>query len=98
MKISIMSDLHLEFAPLSGLPGGDVLILAGDIWLVRDMRPEKNDAGSRSRRKRYVKFCREELSKASSLSSPVTMKLMVICMRMCTSCCEHFSQIMRHTL
>jgi Icc-related predicted phosphoesterase len=65
MKISIMSDLHLEFAPLSGFPGGDVLILAGDIWLVRDMRPEKNDAGSRSRRKRYVKFCREELSKYS---------------------------------
>jgi hypothetical protein len=63
MKISVMSDLHLEFAPLSDLPGGDVLILAGDIWLYRDMRPERNDAGSRSRRKRYVKFCREELSK-----------------------------------
>jgi Icc-related predicted phosphoesterase len=63
MKISVVSDLHLEFAPLSGLPGGDLLILAGDIWLYRDMRPEKNDAGSRSRRKRYVKFCDEELSK-----------------------------------
>ena len=30
MKINLASDLHLEFAPMT-LPGGDVLILAGDI-------------------------------------------------------------------
>jgi hypothetical protein len=30
MKINLVSDLHLEFAPMT-LPGGDVLILSGDI-------------------------------------------------------------------
>lgn len=34
MKLHLMSDLHLEFAPMQ-LPGGDVLLLAGDI-LVAD--------------------------------------------------------------
>jgi predicted phosphodiesterase len=34
MKLSLMSDLHLEFAPMD-LPGGDVLLLSGDI-LVAD--------------------------------------------------------------
>ena len=61
--ISIMSDLHLEFAVLADLPGGDILILAGDIWLARDMAPNKQDADSRKRRKRYEKFCAEELAK-----------------------------------
>ena len=35
MKLHLMSDLHLEFAPMQQLPGGDVLLLAGDI-LVAD--------------------------------------------------------------
>lgn len=61
--VSIMSDLHLEFAPLKDLPGGDVLILAGDIWLVRDMRPDRTDKDSRRRRDRYRQFCEEEMSK-----------------------------------
>jgi hypothetical protein len=61
--VSVMSDLHLEFAPLRDLPGGDVLILAGDIWLARDMRPDRTDEGSRTRRERYRRFCREELAK-----------------------------------
>lgn len=30
MKINLVSDIHLEFAPME-LPGGDVLILSGDI-------------------------------------------------------------------
>jgi hypothetical protein len=54
-----MSDLHLEFADLV-LPGGDVLILAGDIWTVRHMaRPELVPSAY----KRFVRFCKEELSK-----------------------------------
>lgn len=61
--ISVMSDLHLEFAPVTDLPGGDVLILAGDIWLARDMRPDRTDKDSRKRRERYIQFCCEELSK-----------------------------------
>ena len=36
MLISYMSDLHLEFAP-QPLPGGDVLILAGDIMELRTL-------------------------------------------------------------
>jgi len=38
MKINIMSDLHLEFSKgdMEGLPGGDVLLLAGDIGLAAD--------------------------------------------------------------
>jgi hypothetical protein len=37
MKIDYCSDLHLEFGPVS-LPGGDVLILAGDICESRSLR------------------------------------------------------------
>lgn len=39
MRVSVMSDLHLEFAPLS-LPGGDVLILAGDACEARSLRKD----------------------------------------------------------
>ena len=65
IKGSIMSDLHMEFRGLSGLPGGDLLILSGDIWTVAPMRPKAQDANSRALRKRYIKFCVEELSKYS---------------------------------
>ena len=58
-----MSDLHLEFAGLSDLPGGEVLILAGDILTVRHLASNKTDADSRSQRKRFEKFFREEVSK-----------------------------------
>ena len=36
MKIELASDLHLEFGPLE-LPGGEVLILAGDICEYRTL-------------------------------------------------------------
>lgn len=39
MKISLVSDLHLEFG-YQELPGGDVLILAGDIAEARTLRKE----------------------------------------------------------
>jgi Icc-related predicted phosphoesterase len=60
---SVMSDLHLEFHALGDLSGGDILILSGDIWTVAPMRERAQDADSRKLRKRYTKFCVEELSK-----------------------------------
>ena len=43
MKISYMSDLHLEFAPMVDLPGGDILLLAGDIFVVDLLREDRTD-------------------------------------------------------
>lgn len=63
-KVSVVSDLHLEFADCT-LPGGDILILAGDIWLARDMGTD--GAARPEMRKRFVRFCREELSKYSAV-------------------------------
>jgi DNA repair exonuclease SbcCD nuclease subunit len=37
MKLHLLSDLHLEFAPID-LPGGDVLLLAGDIFVASNKR------------------------------------------------------------
>lgn len=56
-----MSDLHLEFADIQ-LPGGDILILSGDIWTTKDLRssvtfPEK--------RKRFARFATKEMTKYS---------------------------------
>jgi predicted phosphodiesterase len=62
MRVSVASDLHLEFAPVT-LEGGDVLILAGDVWTAAHMEDRKNDGTSRSLRKRYHQFCAEELPK-----------------------------------
>ena len=41
MRINVISDLHLEFAPLE-LPGGDVLILAGDVCELRSLKKDVN--------------------------------------------------------
>lgn len=61
-KLSIMSDLHLEFGDIN-LPGGDILILAGDIWTAKHMREKANDAESRKLKTRFMRFCLEELVK-----------------------------------
>lgn len=37
MKLHLLSDLHLEFAPID-LPGGDVLLLAGDIFVADQVK------------------------------------------------------------
>jgi hypothetical protein len=60
--ISAVSDLHLEFADCK-LAGGDFIVLAGDIWTASPMNKFMNDATSRSLRKRYERFCWDELSK-----------------------------------
>lgn len=56
-KVSVMSDLHLEFHALGDLPGGDVLILAGDIWTARHMDTPQPV------RERFEAFCRKEMAK-----------------------------------
>lgn len=70
MKINLVSDLHLEFADLE-LPGGDVLILAGDICETKNVRPCSYDPNgivfsfeSREKRPdRYIRFFKEECTK-----------------------------------
>lgn len=70
MKISYVSDLHLEFSDLE-LPGGEVLILAGDICEVKNVRPNSYDPNgimfnfeNRHRRPdRYIRFFLEECAK-----------------------------------
>ena len=45
MKVAVCSDLHLEFGTISleNKDNADVLILSGDICVVKDLR-EKDDA------------------------------------------------------
>jgi DNA repair exonuclease SbcCD nuclease subunit len=42
MKLHLLSDLHLEFADID-LPGGDVLLLAGDICVADHLRENRTD-------------------------------------------------------
>jgi hypothetical protein len=56
--VSIVSDLHLEFAPCE-LPGGDVLLLLGDTLVVKDLC----HGFSRDREWRYKEFCENQLGK-----------------------------------
>jgi predicted phosphodiesterase len=47
MRIHYMSDIHLEFGELQKpIPKGDVVVLAGDITLVRALDAAKEDAGA----------------------------------------------------
>jgi predicted phosphodiesterase len=61
VKIHCMSDLHLEHGDLK-LPGGDVLVLAGDIWVAKHMLLSSDDHFIKLRG-RYVRFVEEELKK-----------------------------------
>lgn len=63
MLCSVISDLHIEFHDICNLPPGDILILAGDIFVAAHMHKFHTDAISSSERKKYEKFCKEELSK-----------------------------------
>lgn len=65
MKVSLISDLHLECTPKVVLPGGDILLMAGDIFTAHPLRDFRQDAASRKLRSLYQKFAEEQLSKYS---------------------------------
>lgn len=72
MRVNVVSDLHLEFSDLE-LPGGEVLILSGDICEAKNVKAEydvnniMNDGGPSTghfkRSDRYTRFFHEECSK-----------------------------------
>ena len=69
MHVNVISDLHLEFGDLE-LPGGDVLILSGDIAESRTLRKYKYDPlnlmteeGNPKRLDRAARFFQEECAK-----------------------------------
>jgi len=72
MKINVISDLHLEFADLE-LPGGDVLILSGDVCEAKHVKAEYDvncilneggpSTGNFKRSDRYTRFFHEECTK-----------------------------------
>lgn len=66
MHVNLISDLHLELADLR-LPGGDLLILAGDVCEATNIKPETYREGaprtSVSSPDRFARFFIEELKK-----------------------------------
>ena len=62
MKISVISDIHLEFGGLD-LPGGDILFLPGDIVVADFLRNDRTDKDARNLRKISDKFFFGECSK-----------------------------------
>jgi Icc-related predicted phosphoesterase len=70
MKIAVISDLHLEFADLT-LPGGDVLILSGDVMEAKNLKKELYNKdmvlfeheNKQQRPDRFYRFMEEECSK-----------------------------------
>jgi Icc-related predicted phosphoesterase len=70
MKVSVISDLHLEFSDLT-LPGGDVLILSGDAMEAKHFNKENYDPemvlleheNPAQRPDRFYRFMEEECSK-----------------------------------
>lgn len=66
MRVNVISDLHLEFADLV-LPGGDVLVLSGDICEAKRIksRQQLNEmtGDQRIHSDRYIRFLEEECTK-----------------------------------
>lgn len=72
MKVNVISDLHLEFSDLV-LPGGEVLILSGDVCEAKNVKAEYDvnnimnegdpSTGNFKRMDRYTRFFHEECSK-----------------------------------
>lgn len=63
LKFTVVSDLHLEFAPAKLQEGADVLLLAGDIIPAAPLVETRTDKDSRKVRGRMDQFCSEELPK-----------------------------------
>lgn len=70
MRVNVISDLHLEFADLT-LPGGDVLVLSGDVMEARKFKKNNYDPmnvllpheKAEQRPDRWYRFFAEECSK-----------------------------------
>lgn len=62
MDIQLVSDLHLEFQDVE-LPGGDVLVMAGDILVASAWRKAKNEGKDTFIADRFTRFLTEELAK-----------------------------------
>ena len=62
MKINLVSDMHLNFADIE-LPGGDVLIMAGDIIEAGGLRRADNAKRDTFLADRYRRFFAEEMPK-----------------------------------
>jgi Icc-related predicted phosphoesterase len=66
MKLAIVSDIHLEFGPLvlTNDQAADVLILAGDICVARDLEmADKNLYAENKRAARYLEFFNDVAAK-----------------------------------
>ncbi len=64
MRCHYLSDLHLEAQDFTTpLPGGDVLILAGDLCNARCLDPARTDRYSSAQRDRTIRFVDEALGK-----------------------------------
>ena len=61
--VSGLSDLHLEWDDLYNLPGGDILLVAGDLLIGGELNPERTDGEARRNRDRYTRFIAEEFRK-----------------------------------
>ncbi len=62
MKINLVSDMHLNFDDIN-MPGGDVLIMAGDIMEAGHLRQADNAKQNVFIADRYRRFIKEELTK-----------------------------------
>ena len=65
MRIHLQSDVHIEFdrEPTHTLPGGDVLLLAGDVCVADLLRKERTDKKARAHTRVCDAFFKEECAK-----------------------------------
>lgn len=66
MNIQLISDVHLNFGDLT-LPGGDVLVMAGDIMEAGHLRRYDNAGLNKDIADRYRRFIQEELTKYNTV-------------------------------
>lgn len=63
MKVQVVSDIHLEIGHIPHLPGGDILILAGDTLVLAHTESKRQDPKSVEHRRNYETFFRVQVSK-----------------------------------